>query len=287
MKPFLTVEQQVQKLRDNGLALVGADLALAQQLLCDHNYYRLSGYFRYFQTNPAAGNNRFAASATFADIRAAYLFDQQLARKLHEGLAEFEVVFRSQLAYLMGQSTGPGGYLEDKAYEYRNGARDTLFKSIREDLARSTERFANHHVTRGESMPIWAAVEAMSLGTTSKMYGLTTDVEGVLKPLATRFDLKHSHAARTFRAMTVLRNVCAHHGRIWNRSHGVELEAPRKVQTDGDRSIYKNTPWSWIMTLAHLVDTVRNNHDYSDALWDFIDAQPDWLCDGLTYPSPK
>ncbi|UTM39710.1 Abi family protein (plasmid) [Rhodococcus pyridinivorans] len=287
MKPFLTVEQQVQKLRDNGLDLAGADLALAQQLLYDHNYYRLSGYFRYFQINPAAGNNRFDVSATFADIRAAYLFDQQLARKLHEGLAEFEVVFRSQLAYLMGQSTGPDGYLDETAYEYRNGARDTLFKSIQEDLGRSTERFSKHHETRGEPMPIWAAVEVMSLGTTSKMYGLTTDVEGVLKPLATKFDLKHSHAARTFRAMTVLRNVCAHHGRIWNRSHGVELEAPRKVQTDRDKSIYKNTPWAWIMTLAHLVDAIRNTHDYSDALWDFIEAQPAWLCDGLTHPSPK
>ena len=269
MKPFLTVEQQVQKLRDNGLLLEDADLALTKQLLRDHNYYRLSGYFRYFQINPAVGKNRFDVNATFSNFRAAYLFDQQLVRKLHEGIAEFEVVFRSQLAYLMGQSTGPGGYLEERAYEYRNGARDTLFKSISKDLDQSTERFAEHHKTRGESMPIWAAVETMSLGTTSKMYGLTTDVEGVLKPLATRFDLKHSHAARTFRAMTVLRNVCAHHGRIWNRSHGIELEAPRKVQTDQDRSIYKNTPWAWIMTLAHLVDTVRNDHVYSDTLWNY------------------
>lgn len=286
MKPFLTVEQQVQKLRDNGLLLVDADLALANRLLCDHNYYRLSGYFRYFQINPAAGNNRFDVDASFTNIRSAYLFDQQLARKLHEGVAEFEVVFRSQLAYLMGQSTGPAGYLEEQAYERRSGARDTLLKAIRKDLDHSTERFAEHHRTRGESMPIWAAVETMSLGTTSKMYGLTADVEGVLKPLANRFDLKHGHAARTFRAMTVLRNVCAHHGRIWNRSHGVELEAPRKVQTDHDRSIYKNTPWAWIMTLAHLVDTIRNDCSYSDTLWDFIEAQPAWLCEGLTYPSP-
>ncbi len=50
-------------------------------------------------------------------------------------------------------------------------------------------------------------------------------------------DPKHSHAGRTFRAMTVLRNVCAYHGRIWNRSHGVELKgvavAMAEKTTDG------------------------------------------------------
>lgn len=287
MKPFLSVEQQLQKLRDNGLTLTDEDLALARPLLHDHNYYRLSGYFRYFQINPAAGNNRFEASAKFGDIRDAYLFDQQLARKLYEGLAEFEVVFRSQLAYLMGQSSGPTGYLFEETYEYRKGARNTLLKRIEQDLDQSTERFVKHYQNRGEPMPVWAAVEALSLGTTSKMYGLIDDVEGVLKPLATRFDLKHHHAARVFRAMTVLRNVCAHHGRIWNRSHGVELEAPRKVQAESDKSIYKNTPWAWIMTLAHLVDTARGNDTYSESLWDFIEENPDWLCVGLTHPSPK
>lgn len=34
-----------------------------------------------------------------------------------------------------------------------------------------------------------------------------------------------------------------------------------------------------------LVDTVRNDHDYSDTLWDFIEAQPAWLSHGLTHPS--
>lgn len=184
----------------------------------------------------------------------------------------------------MGQATGPCGYLEAATYEYRHGARDRLLESIRKDLDRSEERFAKHYRTRGEPMPIWAAVEVMSLGATSKMYGLIADVEGVLKPLATRFDLKHSHAARTFRAMTVLRNVCAHHGRIWNRSHGIELEAPRKVQTEREKSIYKNTPWAWIMTLAHLVDAARSDHTYSDGVsplgwWGFgAGAGRDGLC---------
>ncbi|WP_020171220.1 hypothetical protein [Gordonia polyisoprenivorans] len=59
------------------------------------------------------------------------------------------------------------------------------------------------------------------------------------------------------------------------------------MQTEREKSIYKNTPWAWIMTLAHLVDAARSDHTYSDALWDFIYAQPAWLCAGLTRPSTK
>lgn len=285
MKPFLSVEDQVQRLRDNGLALTAAEAAEAVRFLQDHNYYRVSGYFRYFQVNPPAGNNRFTADASFAKIQAAYSFDRRLTEQLQSGLAEFEIVFRSQLAYLIAQSTGPGSYLDEGTYEDRNGARGVLLKSIDDELKRSTERFVQHHRDQGKSVPVWAAVEALSLGTTSKMYGLIKDADGVYKPLAARFGISHRASRKIFRAMSVLRNVCAHHGRIWNRNHGIDVEAPRPVWTEKDRSIYKHTPWAWAVTLGYLVDNVRGDDSYSQSFWDFIDDEPAWLCEGLTYPS--
>ncbi|MFE3222895.1 Abi family protein [Nocardia sp. NPDC059228] len=285
MKPFLSIEDQVQRLRDNGLALTATESAEAVRFLKDHNYYRLSGYFRYFQVNPPTGQNQFTAGATFQKIQAAYSFDRRLTERLQSGLADFEIVFRSQLAYLIAQSTGPDSYLDDDIYEDRNGARDKLLQSIDSELKRSTERFVQHHRARGEAIPVWAAVEALSLGTSSKMYGLIKDADGVFKPLATRFGISHKIARKTFRAMSVLRNVCAHHGRIWNRSHGIEVEAPRVVWTENDRTLYKDTPWAWAVTLGHLVDNARGDDCYSQTFWDFIEGEPAWLCQGLTHPS--
>ncbi|RJO79796.1 Abi family protein [Nocardia panacis] len=285
MKPFLSVTEQVNRLRDNGLALREDESVVAEHFLRDHNYYRVSGSFRYFQVNPPAGLNQFRSESSFEKIRTAYEFDRRLAQRLQSGLAEFEIVFRSQLAYLMARSAGPTSYLDEQTYDDKNGARDRLLQDIRNESRRSNERFVQHHSTLGEPMPIWAAVEVMSFGTTSKMYGLVKDAEGVFKPLAARFGISHRASRRIFRAMTVLRNVCAHHGRISNRNHRISLEAPRELQQQPDKTIYKDTPWAWVLTLGHLVDNVRANHDYSESLWDFLEAEPEWLCKGLIYPS--
>ncbi|WP_430336180.1 Abi family protein [Rhodococcus sp. ACT016] len=285
MKPFLPVEQQIEKLRSNGLVLAGNDADDARQLLLDHNYYRLSGYFRYFQVNPPAGIDRFTSHASFDDIRLSYELDQQLAEHLRKGLTAFEVVFRSRLAYCIAESSGPDSYLTEGIY-LDKPARSLLLADIEKDLKRSDERFVKHHEDRGTTLPVWAAVEALSLGTTSKMYGLIEDYEGVYKPIAERFGISHRYSRKFFRSMTVLRNVCAHHGRIWHRNRGIEIEVPRDSRGKGAREIYKDTPWAWIWSLGHIVDYARGDKEYSDSLWDFIDTTPDWFVDGLTDPSP-
>jgi abortive infection bacteriophage resistance protein len=293
-KPFLSIEGQVQRLRDNGLPLTAAEAATVEQFLQDHNYYRLSGYFRYFQVDPRAARNQFTSDASLTKIQEAYDFNRRLAEQLQSGLSEFEIVFRSQLAYLMAQSTGPDSYLLEATYKLTKTPlpdgremRTALIENIKSEMQRSGERFIEHYTSKGESVPVWAAVETLSFGTTSKMYGLTQDSQGVFKPLARRFGISHKIAVPIFRAMTVLRNVCAHHGRIWNRTHGVSLEAPRALWSDPDRAIYRDTPWAWAITLGHLVDNVRGDDSYSQGFQDFIASHPSWLVAGLTHPSPK
>lgn len=244
-KPFLTISQQIDHLRGNGLAIAPADIETVAAFLADHNYYRLSGYFRYFQQQPIDGHNRFAEGTTWDQVRAAHDYDARLASVLRKGLARIEIVFRSQFAYLLAKSTGPLGYLDESTYnDTPNGARAKLLKDVAEDVRRSSERFVRHYGIRGEELPIWAAVETLSFGTTSKMYGLVSDADGVFKPLAQRLKVSHRASRQVLRAMVVLRNVCTHHNRIWNRTDGILVETPPASRTEMDNSIYKNTPWA-------------------------------------------
>lgn len=92
-----------------------------------------------------------------------------------------EVTFRSRLAYFLATELGPDGYLDSATYidqvHKASGdlLRDQLLDDIGRDLDRSKERFIAHHVNAGETVPVWAAVEAMSFGTVSKMYALLAD----------------------------------------------------------------------------------------------------------------
>ena len=55
-KPAKTIDQMIALMSERGLVIT--DEAELRQVLFDCNYYRLSGYFRSFQVNPAAGDNR-------------------------------------------------------------------------------------------------------------------------------------------------------------------------------------------------------------------------------------
>lgn len=202
---------------------------------------------------------------------------------------EFEVVFRSTMAYHLAEKYGPNGYLDPNIYLRRTGGdglplRTRLIEEIRGDIRRSTERFVQHHRQQGADLPIWAAVEVLSLGAVSKMYGLLDNTD-LRRQITQRFAIKHNVSTGTFRSMSILRNVCAHHSRIWNRTHGIELEAPRVAQgSDDDAAIYKNTPWAWIVTLGHIVDAIRDNDSYSESIWKLVDGVSNDLLEGLMYP---
>lgn len=287
-KPFLTVSQQVEKLRENGLIIADAEVKSVESYLADHNYYRLSGYFRYFQQQPIDGHNRFEPGTKWGQVRDAHDYDARLASVLRKGLASIEVVFRSHFAYLLAQSVGPLGYLDESTYDdTSSGARAKLLKDVAEDVRRSSERFVKHHAGLGESLPIWAAVETLSFGTTSRMYGLVSDSSGVYKPLAQRFNVSPRASRPVFRAMVVLRNVCTHHNRIWNRTHGILVDTPPNSRTESDKSIYINTPWAWCTTVTHLADAANGDDSYSNWFWDALDQLPDWFVAGLTHPSDK
>ena len=58
--------------------LVITDEAELRQVLFDCNYYRLSGYFRSFQVNPAAGDNRYKPGTRDVDFLVPYAMDEKL-----------------------------------------------------------------------------------------------------------------------------------------------------------------------------------------------------------------
>lgn len=284
MKPALTLEQQLALLSSRKLSF--EDSAAVSGLLYDAGYFRLSGYLRYFQVAPGVGNKVFRAGASFEAVRRVYLFDEELRRWLFDGLAVVEVVFRARFAYELATSmAGPTDYLYETFYQ-RDSAADNrrvdLLSKINQDLSRSREPFIAKHVRDDGAVPIWAAVEVLSFGTVSKMFGLITDV-AVVKAVARSLKLPLVAAAGTIESLAVLRNVCAHHGRIWNTIPPRAPSPKRNLMVDSDRDIYHRTPWAWIVVLGDLVDSVQGSKAFSEGFGEFLGEYED-LREGLTRP---
>jgi abortive infection bacteriophage resistance protein len=265
MKLPTTVSEQINLLKIRGL--VFKDEAEAINILSQNNYYRLTGYWRKYQINPDAKDDRFVSGATFERIIEIYELDTELRNLLLKGSGIFEICFRSKFAYHAAHSVPNGSilYLEQSSYNNnisKNEEPESLLKKINEELQRSNEKYVAHFRKRGEQLPIWVAVETLTFSTVSKMFSRWTD-KAVIKKVSQHFKLfkNYAEAIFTIRALVYLRNLCAHQARIWNRELIVKVADKRYLQNFGDSK--ERAPWRIISVLMSLVDEINQNDTYS------------------------
>jgi len=286
MKTAKTVPEQIQLLKSRHL--VFDDEPYAEQFLSKNNYYRLSGYWRKYQINPDMGNNNFIDGTTFEKIVEMYELDARLRNFLQKGIGEFEVCFRSKFAHQMAVSNAHGQqtYLQQNSYDNTHipkGKPDDLLEHIQHELARSSERYTQHYTSRGELVPIWAAIEILSFGTVSKMYSRWLDKGAVKRTVHDYKTIRNYSTARgIIHALVYLRNPCAHQARIWNRVAVVESPYKDILQRFGtaqNRSI-----WPTISYLMLLLDEINQNNSFSKNVYRLCKQNKDFF-DGLTTPT--
>jgi abortive infection bacteriophage resistance protein len=228
-KPYLTVQQQLALIQSRGMVIT--DLPKAEQMLQRIGYYRLSGYWYPFRDNAVIGGVRtvvdnFRPGADLRTIIDLYIFDKKLRLLFLDALERIEITLRVQICLLLGQY---GRFAHrDPMVLHGNFARRTNPRTSRvehqewlrrtdEKFRDSKEDFAKHFRTRypGENPPIWIACEAWDFGAMSYLFGglQNKDQTAIAGEYGLTFDVLESW----IRTLNVARNVCAHHGRFWNR----------------------------------------------------------------------
>lgn len=212
-KEFVTYEQQVELLRSRGMVIEDADFAIS--VLRRVSYYRLRGY--YFMDLQGGPHAQFDQSTTFETIWRRYLTDQGLRHLLFSAIDVVETRVRTLIGYQLGERLGPFGYLDSSHFNNEDHHRGFL-RALRLETERSTELFAQHHRRKYQGrMPIWVAVELISFGTLSKFYRNMIRLDQ--KSVSLSLGIPSEDVLVAFlRALTILRNICAHHGRIYART---------------------------------------------------------------------
>lgn len=212
-KPPTTYAQQLVLLTDRGMRIDHPDRAAFY--LQHLNYYRLGAYWLPFEADH--GSHRFVAGTSFEDVLNLYIFDRELRLLLLDAIERFEVSVRSQWAYHLAHEHGPHAHL-DPALALNAPRWRTNLDRLSEEVSRSDETFIRHltRTYREELPPVWAVCEVMSLGLLSRWYNN-------LKPMATRRAISSVYLTdqRVLESwlhhLTFIRNLCAHHSRLWNR----------------------------------------------------------------------
>lgn len=167
--------------------------------------------------------------------------DRDLRDCFSSALEMVEISMRSSIAYNFSGQHGAFGHLDPNnfASQFSCPAPSVRMKnrvvvpykewhgSLVAETLRSRELFVKHFSqTYAEypDLPIWSAIELCSFGTLSKMYWnmLTADQTVIAKGYAVPFFVLDSW----LHALTFLRNVCAHHGRLWDKTLNVTPKLP-------------------------------------------------------------
>ncbi|MFJ2833156.1 Abi family protein [Streptomyces sp. NPDC087263] len=257
VKPSLSVEEQVDLLSRRGLVI--DDRQQCTGFLRATNYYRFSGYARYFQQAPHQGDDMFVRGVTFAQIRSIYEADEALRATLTVHLGQVELLLRTHVARVIADDHGPyGHFLEKSFYTDASTAEPTVEACLR-DIDRSKDRHilryrADHGKPVGYSeLPVWSAVEAWSFGTLSK--AIERGATGSLaEAVATSLGIAKSGFAYRVRSLVYLRNRCAHHSRLWHHSVLDAGPTPNNVRSKVKRLAGQFEPRSVLDVIASLDD---------------------------------
>lgn len=227
-KPAVSHDEHLGILRQRGLEI--SDDARARHYLANIGYYRLSAYTRPFYL-PNEPQHTFIRGTTFDEVLRLYVFDRELRLLLLDAIERLEVALRAQLANTLGEHHGPHGYLDPAVFDsrYRHGW--LVEKLETESRARDVEAFLAHYRNKYRSAPpqppIWMAVELLTFKEVSTLFAnlrRAEDTQRIEAHFGWRFPLLRSW----FRSLSDLRNLCAHHSRVWNREFGSRPEMPRR-----------------------------------------------------------
>ncbi|ALD13266.1 Abi family protein [Clavibacter capsici] len=273
MKPYLSWPDQIALMAGRGLLVT--DESDCARFLASNNYYRFSGYARYFQRAPHLGDDDFLPGTAFDDIRCVYDADASLRDSLVRPLAHVELLLRSHVAHVIGREHGAYGTHLEQGFYKDVGGREPTVESCLRDIDRSKDRHILRY--RGEArdssdyggLPVWSAVEAWSFGTLSKV--VERGAQGALADsVATSIGVAKAGFAYRVRAFVYLRNRCAHHNRLWNHSIVDAGPTPNNVRTKAKRLAGQFGPRSVLDVIASLDDITTRGTDGSASLPELI-----------------
>lgn len=228
------------------------------------NYYRLSAYLFPFRNND--GTEGYVPGTTLGSILEIYQFDEELRNVLVGGLETVEISFRTKIAYYFSHACGPFGYVQrGNLPDLDSTARLDFFRRVESERDKSREAFKDHFLKKygdnHEYLPLWMAVELMSFGT---LFSLLSGMDYKIRQrIASEYGIDQVVLVSWFRALNTLRNLCAHHSRIWNREFGDKPLIPKKnTLWTTPVVIPNNCVFGFASLLAHLTVRINSASDW-------------------------
>lgn len=245
-KPFVPIAGQVGILQGRGMVV--SSPILAAEYLKRLGYYRLSGYWYPFRVTVPYWNekgrarrgaiDRFRPGTEFQHAVDLYVFDKRLRLLFLDAIERVEVALRVAVALQIGHRN-PLAHRQLSELHGRFGKinptkgktyHQVWLDRLNEQESRSKDDFVKHF--RGAystDLPIWISIELWDFGLLSMLFANLQVADQ--NAIGSNYGVPKGDMLQTWlRSINNVRNICAHHSRLWNRSPADQPSPPKPGQ---------------------------------------------------------
>jgi abortive infection bacteriophage resistance protein len=262
-KPHLEIPAQLELLKQRGLIV--QDETVARHYLEHLNYYRLSDYWIPYIKD--SQTHQFHGGTTFEHILNLYIFDRELRLLILDAIERIEVSIRSKWAYHLGKIHGSHAHLNPTLFvNNKKWVHTDAVAKLEKEVGKSREDSIVHfRQTYDESLPpLWALVEIMTIGELSHWFG-NLKYRQDRNAVARTYDMDETNIASFLHHLTLIRNKCAHHSRLWNRDFTFTLKLPHNRPAVVVSSVNKNATrkiYNTLVLMIYLLDIISPEHHW-------------------------
>ena len=271
-KQLISFTDQITLLKQRGLIL--EDEVRALHLLQNISYYRLSGYWYPLLSDKQ--RHIFKPGSTFEAAYNIYKFDSELRKLIIAELEKIEVAVRTQTAYIL--STQYHAHWFEDSSLFSNPVRHTkVLAKIEEEYNRSDEEFITAFKAKYSDHfpPSWMTMEIASFGTLSILYG-NLQPGRAKRSIAAYFGLPDTVFASWLHCIVYVRNICAHHSRLWNKILSIRPLMPRSPRNTFIALPASGTQQTYFVLsmIIYLLNTVNPNHSFISRFKELLNRYP-------------
>lgn len=297
-KPWQSYQDQLEILIARGMIVTERSKAL--EYLERIGYYRLSGYWFAFRertelccpliqhknqkpskTKPGRlPLDTFKPGTTFQNAVDLYVFDKKLRLLTMDALERIEIALRVDISHGLGkhekfaylkpelfhesfstQIDGKTGLTKHHAWVGKHAAL----------ISRSNEDFIRHNKEKyGLPLAVWVVCEVWDFGTLSTLYAGMTEADQ--DAISQEYGISNGRVfASRLRSLNYLRNVCAHHSRLWNRNIVDQPKLPPEEQAPAlvafhDDAHRRARPFMLLCITHHLMKIINPSSSWGRRL---------------------
>jgi abortive infection bacteriophage resistance protein len=230
--------------------------------------------------------HQYKQGATFSQVMTLYRFDKKLRLLIFNEIEKIEVAVRSAIVNIGSELTGNPFWMTEGANFTNHNKFAHTMSLIDAEINRSREDFIVHFKqTYSDAYPpAWILAEVLPFGVMTNIFS-NIKMPRIKKNIAQKFGLQVAPFESWLTIVTLTRNSCCHHARVWNKQNTIKPMLPNKVtgqwitiQTDTLR-IYFN-----LCIIKYFVDVLSPQNDMKAKIDSLLNCFPEIDIRAMGFP---